>query len=39
VTRASATAMLTKQTIVERQLGQSVRLLWKAALERARKRR
>lgn len=39
VTRASATAMLTKQTIVERQLSQSVRLLWKAAVERARRQR
>jgi transcriptional regulator GlxA family with amidase domain len=38
-TRASATAMLTKQSISERQLGHSVRLLWRAALERARKRR
>jgi len=39
VTHASATAMLTKQTIAERQLSQSARLLWKAALERARKQR
>jgi D-lactate dehydrogenase (cytochrome)/glycolate oxidase len=38
-TRASATAMLTKQTIAERQLSQSVRLLWQAALERARRQR
>lgn len=39
VTRASATAMLTKQTIAGHQLSQSVRLLWKAALQRARVRR
>lgn len=39
MTKASATAMLTKQTIAEGQLSQSVRLLWKTTLERARKRR
>lgn len=39
VTKASATAMLTKQTLVERQLSHSVRLLWRAALTRARQRR
>ena len=39
VTRAAATAMLTKQTIAGHQLSQSVRLLWTAALKRARARR
>lgn len=38
-TRASATAMLAKQTIAEHQLSQSLRLLWQAALQRARLRR
>lgn len=38
-TRASATAMLTKETITGRQLSQSARLLWGAALQRARSRR
>lgn len=38
-TRASATAMLTKQTIAGQQLSQSAKLLWGAALQRARTRR
>ena len=38
-TRASATALLSKQTIAGHQLSQSVRLLWNAALQGARKRR
>lgn len=38
-TRASATAMLARQTIAGHQLSQSARLLWTAALKRARKRR
>jgi len=37
-TRASATAMLTKQTIAGHQLSQSAKLLWGAALQRARAR-
>jgi len=38
-TRASATAMLTKQTIAAHQLSQSTKLLWNAALQRVRQRR
>jgi transcriptional regulator GlxA family with amidase domain len=38
-TRASATAMLTKQTIAGHQLSHSAKLLWGAALQRARARR
>lgn len=38
-TKASATAMLTKETIAAHQLSPSVRLLWKAALDRVRARR
>lgn len=38
-TRASATAMLTKQTIAAHQLSSSTKLLWNAALQRVRTRR
>lgn len=38
-TRASATALLSKQTIAGGQLTQSMRLLWRAAIETARGRR
>lgn len=38
-TRAAATAALTKETIAGRQLSHSARLLWDAALQRARARR
>ena len=38
-TRASATAMLTKQTIAAHQLSQSTKLLWNTALQRVRQRR
>ena len=38
-TRASATALLSKQTLAGGQLTQSMRLLWQAALETARHRR
>lgn len=39
VTRASATAQLTKQTLAQHQLSHSTKLLWKAALDRVRARR
>ena len=35
-TKASATALLTKQTIANRQLTQTMRLMWQAALRKAR---
>jgi hypothetical protein len=38
-TRASATAMLTRQTIAAHQLSQSTKLLWNTALQRVRQRR
>lgn len=38
-TRASATAMLTRQTVAAHQLGASAKLLWNAALQRVRTRR
>lgn len=38
-TRASATAMLTRQTMAAHQLSASAKLLWKAALQRVRTRR
>ena len=37
-TRASATAMLTRQTIAAHQLSQSTKLLWNTALQRVRQR-
>lgn len=39
VTKASATALLTAQTVGAHQLGHSTRLLWQAALQRVRSKR